>query len=208
MPASLWAEMAATWAFSSRVDTGRDSACRAPTATRVPRSSPRFRSMALAPATTLRMPSAMIAWARMVEVLVPSPTTSPVRSAAWRSIWAPRFSSGSFSSNSLAMVTPSLQTSGAPHLRWISTDFDFGPSVTRMASASWVVPRSTFSRAAERKSTFLCAIGRSSRGDATGAMPVVRRRECPADRGGRLDPDQVRGRAPYSTARLLRRSRR
>ena len=36
-------------------------------------------------------------------------------SAACRSICAPRFSSGSFRSNSLAMVTPSLQTIGAPH---------------------------------------------------------------------------------------------
>ena len=51
-----------------------------------------------------------IAWARMVEVLVPSPTTSPVLSAAWRSTWAPRFSSASLRSNSLAMVTPSLRT--------------------------------------------------------------------------------------------------
>ena len=42
--------------------------------------------MALAPAATLRTPSAKIAWARMVEVLVPSPTASPVRSAASRSI--------------------------------------------------------------------------------------------------------------------------
>ena len=89
---------------------------------------------------------------------VPSPTMSPVFSAACRSICAPRFSSGSFSSNSLAMVTPSLQTSGAPHFFWISTDFDLGPSVTRTASASWVAPRRTFSRAAERNRTCLKAI--------------------------------------------------
>ena len=93
-------------------------------------------SIALAPATTLRTPSAKIACARIVAVLVPSPTTSPVLSAACRSIWAPRFSSGSLRSNSLAMVTPSLQTIGAPHFFWISTDFDRGPKVTRIASAS------------------------------------------------------------------------
>ena len=38
--------------------------------------------------------SAKMACARIVAVLVPSPTRSPVFSAAWRSIWAPRFSSG------------------------------------------------------------------------------------------------------------------
>ena len=40
---------------------------------------------------------------------------------------APRFSSGSLRSNSLAMVTPSLQTIGAPHFFSIRTDFDRGP---------------------------------------------------------------------------------
>jgi hypothetical protein len=48
------------------------------------------------------------------------------------------------------MVTPSLQTIGAPHFFSISTDFERGPSVTRMASANCVAPRRTFSRAAER----------------------------------------------------------
>ena len=115
-------------------------------------------STALAPTTTLRMPSARIACARIVEVLVPSPTSSPVRSAAWRNTCAPRFSSGSLRSNSLAIVTPSLQTSGAPHLRWIRTDFDFGPNVMRIASASWVAPRRIFSRAAERNRICLCAM--------------------------------------------------
>ncbi len=70
---------------------------------------------------------------------------SPVFSAACRSICAPRFSSGSLRSNSLAMVTPSLQTIGAPHFFSIRTDFDLGPSVTRTASASCVAPRRIFS---------------------------------------------------------------
>jgi hypothetical protein len=47
-------------------------------------------SIALAPATTFRKPSANIAWARIVEVLVPSPTISPVFSAASRNIRAPK----------------------------------------------------------------------------------------------------------------------
>jgi tRNA-splicing ligase RtcB (3'-phosphate/5'-hydroxy nucleic acid ligase) len=75
---------------------------------------------------------------------------SPVFSAAWRSIWAPRFSSGSLRLNSLAIVTPSLQTIGAPQPFWMRTDFDFGPSVMRTASASSVAPRRIFSRAAMR----------------------------------------------------------
>ncbi len=155
MASSLCADKAATCAFSLRVLTGRDIVFRVSIATLLARSRPRFRSIALAPATTLRTPSANIAWARTVEPDVPSPTTSPVRSAACRNIWAPRFSSGSLSWNSLAMVTPSLQTRGAPHLRAISTDLDLGPSVTRTASASWPAPLSTFSRAAERNMTCL-----------------------------------------------------
>ena len=97
-------------------------------ATRAARSSPRFRSMALAPAAMFRTPSATIAWASNVDVVVPSPTASPVRSAAPRSICAPRFSSGSFSANSLAIVTPSLQTIGLPHFFSISTHAIAGPA--------------------------------------------------------------------------------
>jgi hypothetical protein len=47
------------------------------------------------------------------------------------------------------MVTPSLQTIGAPQLFWINTDLDFGPSVTRAASTRSDAPRKTFSRVAE-----------------------------------------------------------
>jgi len=90
---------------------------------------------------------------RTVAVLVPSPTMSPVFSAAWRSMRAPRFSSASLRSNSLAIVTPSLQTIGAPHFFSIRTDFERGPIVTRTASANSVAPRRIFSRAAERNRT-------------------------------------------------------
>ena len=72
---SLCAEIVATCAFSLRASTGRDIAFSASTAALAPRSRPRFRSIALAPATTLRTPSAKIACARIVAVLVPSPTT-------------------------------------------------------------------------------------------------------------------------------------
>ena len=69
------------------------------------------------------------------------------------------FSSGSFNENSLAMVTPSLQTIGRPQRFSISTQRDLGPSVTRRASAIEVAPRSTFSRASDRNSKCLCAMG-------------------------------------------------
>ena len=55
--ASLCAEIVATCAFSLREATGRDSAFSASTAHLHPRSRPRLRSMALAPAVTLRTPS-------------------------------------------------------------------------------------------------------------------------------------------------------
>ena len=137
---------------------GATAPCSVATATRSPRSSPRLRSIALAPAATLRTPSAKIACASSVDVVVPSPTASPVRSAAWRIIWTPRFSSGSSRSISLAIVTPSLQTIGVPHFFPMRTHFDFGPSVTRTASASAVAPRRIFSRASARKSSCLWAM--------------------------------------------------
>src|SRR5512147_488603 len=172
---SLCAEIVATCAFSLRTATGRESAFSASTARLQARSRPRLRSIALAPATTLRTPSANIACASSVAVLVPSPTASPVFSAACRSICAPRFSSASLRSNSLAIVTPSLQTIGVPHFFWISTDLDFGPSVMRTASANWVAPRTTFSRAAERNRTCLCAIASLLR---AGAGPRSARRRA------------------------------
>src|SRR5215510_11216049 len=49
MAGSLWAEIVATWDFSRRLCTGRDIDLMASTAARNPRSSPRFRSIALAP---------------------------------------------------------------------------------------------------------------------------------------------------------------
>ncbi len=150
--------MVATCCFSRWLWTGRDCARSESMATRVARSSPRLRSMALAPAAMLRTPSATIPWARSVDVVVPSPTASPVRSAAPRSICAPRFSSGSFRANSLAIVTPSLHTTGLPHFFSMRTHRDRGPKVTRTASAMAAAPRSTFSRASERNNRRLCGI--------------------------------------------------
>ena len=55
---SLFAEIVPTCAFSLRVCTGRAMAFSPSTATLKPRSRPRLRSMALAPAAMLRTPSA------------------------------------------------------------------------------------------------------------------------------------------------------
>ena len=158
MAGSLWAEMVATCTRSRWEATERDWARSAATAALSPRSMPRLRSMALAPAATLRTPSANMAWASSVAVVVPSPTASPVRSAAWRIMRTPRSSSGSESSSSLAMVTPSLHTSGRSQRRPMRTHFDFGPSVTRTASARAVAPRSTASRAWASKSRCLAVM--------------------------------------------------
>jgi hypothetical protein len=76
MASSLWAATAATCARSRCPAIGRDVCLIVSTAVRSPRSSPRFKSIALAPATTLRIPSLRIAWATIVAVLVPSPTAS------------------------------------------------------------------------------------------------------------------------------------
>ena len=87
------------------------------------------------------MPSRTIARASTVAVVVPSPATSAVFCATSRISFAPMFSNRSSSSISLTTVTPSLVTSGAPKLRWISTLRPLGPSVTRAASATILAPR-------------------------------------------------------------------
>jgi hypothetical protein len=114
--ASLCADTFATCCFSRWLCTGRDCERSASITMWAARSRPCLRLIALAPAAMLRIPSATIAWARSVAVVVPSPTASPVRLAAPRSICAPKSSSGSGSENSFAMVTPSLQTIGFPPL--------------------------------------------------------------------------------------------
>ena len=102
---------------------------------------PRFSAIGLAPAATAFTPSRKIDWARMVAVVVPSPATSEVFEATSRTICAPMFSSGSFSSISLATVTPSLVIVGPPNFFSRTTLRPLGPRVTFTASASWLTPR-------------------------------------------------------------------
>src|SRR5262249_3945201 len=85
--------------------------------------------------------------ASTVAVVVPSPATSLVLVATSLASWAPRFSYGSSSSISLAIVTPSLVMVGAPHFLSRTTLRPFGPSVMDTASASLFTPASRDRRA-------------------------------------------------------------
>ena len=73
-----------------------------------------------------------------VAVVVPSPAVSLVLDATSLPFELPIFSTGSFSSISLATVTPSLVTCGAPNFLSITTFLPLGPNVafTALASAS------------------------------------------------------------------------
>ena len=137
---SLLADMRPTWAIISP-DTGLDSFFNSSTVSRTDLSMPRLMAIGLAPAVTAFTPSRKIACASMVAVVVPSPATSEVFDATSRTICAPMFSSGSFSSISLATVTPSLVIVGAPNFLSRTTLRPLGPSVTLTASASWFTPR-------------------------------------------------------------------
>src|SRR5713226_8846287 len=82
-----------------------------------------------------------MAWASTVAVVVPSPATSDVLLATSLTIWAPMFSSASFSSISFATVTPSLVIVGEPNFLSRMTLRPLGPRVTFTASAKLLTPR-------------------------------------------------------------------
>ena len=107
---------------------------------RPPSSMPRLISIGLWPAATILLPSRKIACASTVAVVVPSPATSEVLEATSFTICAPMFSNLSSSSISLATVTPSLVTVGAPQDFSMTTLRPRGPSVTLTASASVLTP--------------------------------------------------------------------
>src|SRR4030095_8867751 len=106
-------------------------------------SMPRFNPIGLAPAVTFFRPSRKIAWASTVAVVVPAPATSEVLEATSRTICAPMFSYLSFSSISLATVTPSLVIVGLPNFLSMTTLRPFGPSVAFTAAAMTVTPLSS-----------------------------------------------------------------
>ena len=71
-----------------------------------------------------------------MAVVVPSPATSLVFVATSLTSCAPMFSTGSESSISFAIVTPSLVIVGAPNDLAITTLRPLGPRVTLTVSAS------------------------------------------------------------------------
>src|SRR5262245_38895180 len=125
-------------------------------------SMPRLRFIGSWPAATILAPSVKIDRARTVAVVVPSPATSEVLLATSFTICAPMFSNLSGSSISLATVTPSFVTLGAPHDFSSTTLRPRGPSVTVTASASTLTPRSTFARASSLNFTIFGGMTLSS----------------------------------------------
>src|SRR5262249_50675532 len=111
------------------------------------------------PAAAALAPSRTIVCASTIAVVVPSPAWSLVFEATSRTICAPRFSNLSSSSISLATVTPSLLTRGAPKDLSSTTLRPFGPNVNLTALARISTPRSRRSRASRENLTSLAAIG-------------------------------------------------
>ena len=130
------AEIDATRAMLSLPEIGWLIFAIASTAASVAFFMPFLNTIGLAPAARFFIPSLIIACARTVAVVVPSPATSLVLVATSFTSCAPMFSNGSSSSISFAMVTPSLVMSGAPKDLSRTTFLPFGPRVTRTVSAN------------------------------------------------------------------------
>ena len=144
-------EMVPTRAMSLVPDTGTELVRMAATAASVAFWMPRRMPMGLAPAARFLMPSVIIAWARTVAVVVPSPATSLVLVETSRMSCAPMFSKASSSSISLAMVTPSLVMRGAPYFLLSTTLRPLGPRVILTVLASWSTPLCRLLRASSPK---------------------------------------------------------
>ena len=86
------------------------------------------------------MPSDIIACARIVDVVVPSPASSPVLDATSFTNWAPRFWNGSSKEISLATDTPSFVILGDPNPVEIATFLPLGPNVTFTELARILTP--------------------------------------------------------------------
>src|SRR5215472_7608885 len=162
MVLSPLADTAPTWAISSLPLVDFDCFLSSSTTTPTARSMPRFRFIGSCPAATILAPSVKMERASTVAVVVPSPATSEVLDATSFTIWAPMFSNLSGSSISLATVTPSLVTLGAPQDFSSTTLRPRGPRVTVTASARTLMPRSTFARASSLNFTIFAGMSLSS----------------------------------------------
>ncbi len=109
------AEMAPICAISELLDTFLDFLARISTAFLEAFSIPFLINTGLAPDETNFSPSFIIAWARTVAVVVPSPATSLAFVATSFINCAPKFSCGSLISISFAIVTPSFVIRGPPY---------------------------------------------------------------------------------------------
>src|SRR5262245_24345728 len=96
--------------------------------------------------------------ANTVAVVVPSPATSEVFDATSFTICAPMFSNLSSSWISLATVTPSLVTVGAPQDFSMTTLRPLGPRVTVTASARRPTPRRMLLRASSLNLSIFAAM--------------------------------------------------
>src|SRR4051794_37752532 len=135
-------------------------------------SMPRFTNTGLAPAPITCIPSRMIACARTVAVVVPSPTTSLVLIAASFTSCAPMFSNWFLRWISRAIVTPSLVTTGEPVILSMITFRPFGPRVDLTASASLSTPASRRSRASGPKRSSLAIVLSLRREDRAATDPA------------------------------------
>ena len=148
MALSLLALMVATWRiFWMSPPTSWACSLMLFTISATALSMPRLRSMGLAPAVTFFRPVLTMACASTVAVVGPSPAWSLVLLATSFTIWAPMFWMPSSSSISLATVTPSLVTCGAPNFLSITTLRPLGPRVTFTAFANSSTPLRSCSRA-------------------------------------------------------------
>src|SRR5579884_416280 len=157
---SLLAEMVPTCAISFFSFVGFDIAFSSATTALTALSMPRLSVIGSWPAATILIPSVKIA--RASAVVVPSPATSEVFDATSFTICAPMFSNLSASSISLATVTPSLVTFGAPKDFSRITLRPRGPRVTVTASARMFTPWRILSRASWLNFTIFAAIVASS----------------------------------------------
>src|ERR1700730_12091 len=158
MVESLLAEIVPTCAISLRSLVGLDRFLSSAVIASTARLIPRLSDIGSCPAATILMPSVKIWRASTVAVVVPSPATSEVLEATSFTICAPIFSNLSSSSISLATVTPSLVTVGAPKLFSSTTSRPLGPSVTVTASVRTLIPFRILSRASCENRTILAGI--------------------------------------------------
>src|SRR5256885_4994435 len=166
------AEIAATAAICSRVETSTLCFSSSATTAATASSMPRLTTIGLAPAVTTRRPSETSACPRTTAVVVPSPATSSVLVATSLRSCAPMFSNGSSSSTSRAIVTPSFVIVGDPNFLSRTTFRPFGPIVTRTASASLSMPFLRLRRAVSSKINCLANLDVPP-GDVRGGLDAV-----------------------------------